>query len=408
MPRLQDLLQTWIKIFLKRGPESESPQEGTLSLDTLPSLEEILKGPDALPPDCLRFFLPAPLEDEGLLLGRESEMERLKAALKAWEGGRPEAVALVGPQGAGKTSLANCLLGHYPGDWRILRSVIRKRLSTEESVLGFFNGLFDLDPPAADAGTLMERLVKAEPRIVLVESGHNALLRVLGSQKAAELFFYILLGTRGRHFWLLTFRDLAWGNMDRQLGIARCFSQVVRVEPLSEDTLQDALNLRIAGSGLKPFFYTSQEKSIQARKGPEEDNREGEQAFFKGVLANTGRNLFAALYFLLLCSRYDAQTSSMVLWAPEHLDLSFVKGMEKFILLSLAEIAGHGSLTRTEHERIFRTDGLRTGMIFGFLELAGLVGAVPGEHEESERPFEISPIVHHAVTTALEKINMIY
>jgi hypothetical protein len=140
----------------------------------------------------------------------------------------------------------------------------------------------------------------------------------------------------------------------------------------------------------------------------EEENREGEQAFYRGVLANTGRNLFAALYFLLLCSRYDAEASSMVLWPPGRLDLSFVKGMERFTLLSLAEIAGHGSLTRTEHERIFRTDGVRTGMIFELLEQAGLVGAVPGEGEDGERPFEISPIVHHVVTTALEKINMIY
>ena len=85
----------------------------------------------------------------------------------------------------------------------------------------------------------------------------------------------------------------------------------------------------------------------------DEEGREG--AFFSAVFANSGVNFSAALYFLLLCSRYEASTRTLFLWPPDHLDMGFIKEMDHLYLLTLAELAAHGVLSVKEHERIFRT-----------------------------------------------------
>jgi len=397
-----------IQKLFRRKPALGSLPESTLSLSALPPLEVILKRIENIPKDSLRFFLPSPLEDEGLLLGREEEMNRLEKALKNWEEGHPASVALVGPQGAGKTSLVNCFLGRHPGDWRILRGSLETRIIGEDLVLAFFNRLFLLDPPAADIRTLIDRVLDGEPRIVVVESAHNILLRILGGRRAAELFLYVVLATRPRHFWLLTCRQLPWNSMDRIFQISRFFSHLVPVKPLPEDTLQDALSLRIEGSGLKPFFFDSEEESLRDPKPGEDRNGEKRQAFFKRVFSNTGRNLYAALYFMLLGCRHEADSLSILFWPPERLDVGFLKEMDHLTLLSLAEMAGHGALTVSEHEGIFRTDGVRSRTVFEYLEQAGLIVPDPFGGDGHERSFEISPVIHDHVTAVLEQLNLLY
>ncbi len=406
---LKNLLGKKIRNLFRRKPSLESPHESTLSFSSLPPLNVVLERNENIPKDILSFFLPYPLEDMDLLLGRNEELDRLEKALKTWEEGRPASIALVGLQGSGKTSLVNCFLGKRPGDWRVLRANLVERLTTGKSILEFFNGLFALNPPVSDAAALIDQLEKAEPRIIVLEGVHNVFLRVLGGRKAAELFFHVILATRSRHLWLLTFRRLPWINMDRIFHVSRFFSHVVPVEALSEDILRDALNLRIEETGLKPLFFLSEEETVKDPGVGEEPKGEKQQAFFKSIFSNTGRNLYAALYFLLLCCRREADSLSILFWPPERLEVGFIKEMDRLPLLSLAEMAGHGALTVGEHERIFRMDGVRSGTVFNYLEQAGLISPVPFEGDgHSEKPFEISPVVHHHVEAVLEQLNLLY
>lgn len=172
--------------------------------------------------------------------------------------------------------------------------------------------------------------------------------------------------------------------------------------------MRDALNLRLTKCGLQVSFCRSKKESERQRQ-PEADEREGrDDAFFSAVFANSGPNFYAALYYLLLCSRYEASTQSLLLWPPDHLDMGFIKEMDHLHLLTLAELAGHGVLSVKEHEQIFRTNAFQSSMVFEYLEQLKLVEPIINEKRDGEKAYDLSPVIHHAVTSALEQLNLLY
>jgi hypothetical protein len=128
----------------------------------------------------------------------------------------------------------------------------------------------------------------------------------------------------------------------------------------------------------------------------------------RALLDNSGGNFSAALYYLMLCGRYDERTRSFLLWPPAALDVSFVKEMDRLHQLTLAELVGHGVLSAEEHARIFRTIGTRSRMIFEHLEQLNLLVPVAGADSGEERSFDLSPVIHYAVTSALQQLHLLY
>jgi len=243
--------------LFQRKPSINPVAKTSIQIHSLPTIERVLEGPESLPGHVARFFLPKPLETDGLLVGRKTELEQLDDAVGGWADGNATSAILVGPRGSGKTSLINCFLRRQSHAQKVIRRRLDERLRTETNVRAFFCGLFQIDGTGQDVETVIEQLIQAESRMVVLEGVHNLLLRVVGGRKSAELFFYIMMRTRQRHCWLLSCRRLPWDNMDWLFGASHYFSHVIPVDTLSQDNLREALAARLEKCGVEAKFRDS-------------------------------------------------------------------------------------------------------------------------------------------------------
>lgn len=132
---LRGLLSSRTHKLFGRKKASDLPAEDGLQASALPMIEEIIDRSAVLPEGCREYLAPAPLQEEGMLIGRDNELEELEKAYRNWQDGHPMGVALVGHQGCGKTSLINCFLKRLSQNVRILRNEPQNRLSSEQLVL---------------------------------------------------------------------------------------------------------------------------------------------------------------------------------------------------------------------------------------------------------------------------------
>lgn len=399
----------WIADRFGGNRAAQAATRKPLQVSALPVFTQITKQSDILPERARKLLIPVPVDNPELLIGRDEQLSQLDEALKQWKEGHPTSVALVGPQGCGKTSLINCFTQRLQNQ-SVLRYDIEERLHSEANVVDFFCRLFHVDPPVDDFEALIDRLKTIEPRIVVIERAHNLLLRVIGGRKAIDVFLYTVLCTRQRHLWVITCRRFPWSNMERHADISQYFSHFIAIDPLPESSLRDALTLRLEKSGLKVIFGRNKEDS--AGKGVSEFGGAQEEAndFYHALYSNCGGNFYAALYFLLLCSRYEADMKSLFLWPPDPLEVTFIKEMNRLYQFTIAELVVHGVLSTEEHARIFRTVGFQSKMILARLEQLNLLISVDDQDSNvsSVKRYDLSPVIHHAVTSALQQLNLLY
>jgi len=398
----------WVSNGLGGKQTEQSAPKKSLQVGTLPAFTQIVEGSNKLPERGRKLFMPVPVEDSALLVGRDEQLLQLDDALEHWKGGRPTSIALVGPQGCGKTSLINCFMVKLRNQ-SVLRCDIEERLCNEAKIIGFFCRLFQVDPPVDDLEALIEQLRTIEPRIVVIEHAHNLLLRVIGGRTAIDAFLYTVLSTRQQHLWVITCRHFPWNNMERHVGVSQYFTHFIAIDPLPEASLRDALALRLEKSSLNLIFCKDREDA-EGKGNPESDATQGEiDVFYKALYSNCGGNFHAALYFLLLCSRYEADKKSLSLWPPSPLEVTFIKEMDRLYQFTIAELVVHGVLSPGEHARIFRTVGIQSKMVLAHLEQLNLLRVIDSpDGNATVKVYDLSPVIHHAVTSALQQLNLLY
>lgn len=401
-------ITNWVSSRIGGKQTEQSASEKYLQIGTLPAFSQIVEGSKKLPGRGRKLFMPVPVENPALLVGRDEQISQLDDALKHWKGGRPASIALVGPQGCGKTSLINCFMVKLQNH-SVLRCDMDERLESEAKMIGFFCRLFQVDPPVDDLEALIQQLRTIEPRIVVIEHAHNLLLRVIGGRTAIEAFLYAVLSTRQRHLWVVTCRHFPWNNMERHVGVSQYFTHFIAIDPLPEASLRDAIALRLEKSGLNLIFYKDREDA-EEKGNPESDvTQEETDDFYHALYNNCGGNFHAALYFLLICSRYEADKKSLFLWPASPLEVTLIKEMDRLHQFTMAELVVHGVLSPGEHARIFRTLGIQSKMVLAHLEQLNLLRVIDShDGNATGKVYDLSPVIHHAVTSALQKLNLLY
>ena len=392
-----------------RGEPSTSMEthEKLVAISALPSRDDLMQRLNAPPDKISPFFLPEPIAGNGLLIGREAELRQLEEALAQWLEGHPCSLVLVGPQGCGKTSLVNCFLQNIGEEFQILRGRIDRRLESQQAVVDFLSELFGFKDHVEDTPALISRIQELPPGLIILDGGHNLLLRIIGGRQAAETFFYILLATRRRHLWLLTCRRWPWQNLCRHVHADTYFTHKIPLDAPDQAHQREALERRAEQAGIE-LHFAERGREVESEDDKEKLQEEIAAGFYRDLFAASGGNLRAALYFWLLSSQFEDEGKRVVLHPPGQLDTRFIRDLERDHLLSLAEIAGHGILSPREHQRIFRVDVLTSRLTFTLLYQLRLIEPICDGTADDDTPYSLDSVTQHAVTAMLDQMHFLY
>ncbi len=386
-----------------KGGRPRGREETLQKLSDLPTPEEIMARAATLPPVCRRLFTIGALKNREFLVGKEDHLDSLRDLFHRWQEGRLCSIAIVGPNGSGKTSLVNCFQSELGNQIPVHRLDIDHRLRGESQLIELCSHWFELPSVPKTLIDLEEQLRQLPPAVIIVENIHRLLLRTTGGLESIRAFLRLVLASRRRLLWVVTCRKYPWQRMQHLLQVDRYFSHQLQALLGSQADMRDALLLRLQTSSYPAKFLKNDDGKALKKNGSEQNSLQ--ERFFTDLFAASRGNMQAALYYWLLCLDYDKTLESLTVRPLGKLDYSSLRSLDRQQFYTLAEIIAHGELNADEHAAIFDCDPLRSRMLLDHLVQLNLLVCDPGDNGTGR--YQLNPLFFAPATATLEGRNIL-
>ncbi|MDH5377392.1 MAG: ATP-binding protein, partial [Gammaproteobacteria bacterium] len=401
--------------FRRRIQSRHSSQEVLLQLTELPTSEEISASTRNLPSIYRRLFSQKPLINQDLLLWFEDQQSQFLDIYHRWEKGSETSVAIVGEEGSGKKTLLSGLEEEIQDKTEIVRITLSERLSSEADVIRLFVSEFDLKDEFDSLDDLVSALQQLPRQVIFVENAHNLLLRTIGIRRAPYAFLYIVLATRSRFLWAISFKYYPWLRLSYLFDAQRYFTHQIRVDFHNKTELRDALLLRQRSSQY-PVLFTAEgldNSKVNAllkkqELGSEPVQRILNELYFDDLFEISGGNMKAALYYWLYSAKYSSDKEHIEISPCVHIDTGFISELDRLYLFTLGEIVSHGEMTAQEHARIFNINPFNSRSRLEYLRHIRLLEPTRFGRNQLPTSYVINPIFYHPVVSYLQVQHLLY
>jgi len=285
---------------------------------------------------------------------------------------------------------------------------------TSTDVVNMLEDVLQVEEPSNSAAELINKILRMDRQIIMLEHGHQLFLRVVGAREALETFFYIMMNTRSHVFWLVTFRLLPWIRMGYLLNIERFFTHTIKSEFHNVQELISALLLRQRATGQEPIFSEVGVNSYRVRKlllKYQLQDAPVQQVladiYFSNLYDICGGNMESALYYWLRSLSVDEQGKVRVQSCVKA-DTGFIKTLDTLNLLSLAEVLAHGGLAPKEHGEIFSLEVFRSRMILDYLRQIRLLHGHNKDKNGQPQFYSINSLFYEQVHSMLKTMHIVY
>ena len=388
--------------------------ESLLQMTDLPTQTELLEKARDLPPIYRRLFQDEPLSNREFLLGMDEEYGLLQATLARWRSGKASSVAVVGPDGSGKTSLINCFENDLLESDKVSTVELQYRMRSVGDVMRMLENLLGIEEESDSVAELIKTIQGLERQVVVIEGGHQLFLRAVGARQVLDTFIYIMMSTRSNLFWLVAFRFYPWVRMNYIDQIERYFTHVIKSEVHNQSELTSALMVRQRVTGQEPVFLAEGISAYRIRKMLVHQHVEDapvQQAladlYFEKLYTQSGGNMSTALFYWLSSLQVNAE-GNITVTPCFSLDAGFIKRLDTLYLFSLAEVLCHGGLTPAEHSELFNVEMLRSRIILEYLrQIRLLLGRGEDRHDQPVS-YTVNPLFYQPISTVLNAMHVLY
>ena len=188
-------------------------------------------------------------------------MDVALGAVEKLQNGAPGlAMALVGPRGVGKSTWLDELQRRAAGV-EVHRGSIGQSLLDEGQVCEMIAEVMGL-PPERSVDALAAAVNDGPPRVVLIDRGHNLVLRAARGVQPYVALTQLIRRTSRKVLWFCSFAEHTWEYLCFAAGAQDVFQTVLTLRGWSEERIQDLIDRRMTAVGFEASFEDIARKDV--------------------------------------------------------------------------------------------------------------------------------------------------
>lgn len=386
-----------LPIIAARKKQFQAQLASTIALDLVESRRDNLK--QTLPENILAAFTLQPVNPEDpRFVGRESALASMLEGLQQWREKRASLTAVIGPHGAGITSLLYQLRSHIAPDEKCTYLSFPSRPGSAAEALRLVSAIFELEHAPETIAELVDRINQLPAQVVIIDDAHMLLARKMGNLAAVQTVGALLVATQHRHCWIVGCVEQAWRRLCFLYEADRFFGRVIELDYFTARELGEMIDVRLYGLG---YQFTEREGLSRNEKDPLIDH-------LKLLHDRCGGQPELAFFLLLSSMVIDPKKQLIALDLMSTLDIKELKSCTAEELFSLAEIYVQGRMSRSEHDVLF---GISSGQSFLRLERLrrlGLLGCKKSSQLDASDSYYLPSILASAAVSHLVNNNRFY
>lgn len=386
------------RAWLGTAPETAAPdvEAGT------PPEEGGWEEPVELPRLYRWLFRPEALDDPKLLVGRDEELDRLRALEEAWRAGEAVTAALLGAPGSGKTSVLDCAAAGFSAGTRVRRGRVDRRLSGAGEALAWMARFFGLDEAAGSSVDAMVEALSDRRELVLLEGGHRIFRRRVGGYGAVRALGRVVGATDGQIGWIVSFPLEPWRFLEAAGLLTRRFSSTIHLEAPGPDGLRDIVLRRHRATGCDLTWLGGEalEPDRRRRLATAGTSRTQELLatwYFEDLAEAVGPSVSAALRLWRRC--LVPRDEGEVHVRPLRPNLpAMPDGLDRDLLQVTGSFVVHGDLGADDLERVLTGLDMGPHEALELLRRAEMLQEVPGLDPP---PLRVDDLLHRRIVRLL-------
>lgn len=377
-----------------------------------------------------RLFSLRPVRDPDLLVGRDSDLQRISKHVDQWQNGLPNALVLTGDPGSGLTSLVNVLSATVLRRSRRYTIDLTERFTSEEAIAAeFANGLgLTQEGLPKTLDELSQRILEQDTgkrlHVVFVEHLEHLFLRSIGGTGTLARVLELMSCTDSHIFWVGTMSGFGWQILKAHEPDSAGLVIHHNLAPFNRESIEELIIRRHRRSGLTLRFDPPSDSSqpILSRRLARADDEEEEQSilrteYFDRLHGLCGQNVMLALFYWFRSVRMTDDGNGIRVSQVSPIRFDFLDAFPIQRSFALKALIDHATLTVVELADVLQIphndarkllEALGNAQLIAPAETIGVPRTYAFDGVKAGMRYRVRPMVLHPVVRHLRSRNIVH